>query len=104
MLTAVEFRAPKRLRLRIPFEAFARIHPAIFGQVLVMRIFRDHGILCQICGNNFLVLKVSPPLVVEESHLEKFVSAIEQVVELMHTSTSFWTEALGLARRVINTI
>ena len=104
MLTAVEFRAPRRLRLRIPFEAFARIHPAMFGQVLVMRLFRDHGILSQICGNNFMVLKVAPPLVVEESQLEKFVTAIEQVVELMHTSSSFWTEAFGMARRVISNI
>jgi len=47
---------------------------------------------------------VSPPLVVEESHLAKFAGAIERVAELMHTSTSVWTEALGLARRVINTI
>lgn len=23
-------------------EAFSRIHPAMFGQVLVMRLFRDH--------------------------------------------------------------
>jgi hypothetical protein len=26
------------------------------------------------------------------------------VVDLMHNSTSFWTEALGLARRVIHNI
>jgi ornithine--oxo-acid transaminase len=104
MLTAIEFCAPKRLRLRIPFEAFARIHPAMFGQVVVTHMFRDQGILCQICGNNFLVLKVSPPLVVEEAHLEKFVSAIGQVVKLMHTSSAFWTEALGIARRVIGSI
>ena len=65
MLTGVEFRAPKRLRLRIPFQAFARIHPAMFGQVLVMRLFRDKRILSQICGNNFMVLKVAPPLIVD---------------------------------------
>ena len=104
LLSGIEFRTPRQLRLRIPFEAFARIHPAMFGQVLVMRMFRDQGILCQICGNNFMVLKVAPPLVIEESQLDEFVRAIEQVVELMHTSSSFWTQALGLARRVINTI
>ena len=38
----------------------------MFGQVLVMRLFRDHGILTQICGNNFMVLKVAPPLVATE--------------------------------------
>jgi acetylornithine/succinyldiaminopimelate/putrescine aminotransferase len=29
---------------------------------------------------------------------------IESIVDLMHASTGFWTEALGMARRVINVI
>ena len=29
-----------KLRLRIPFEAFQKIHPGMFGQVMVMRLFR----------------------------------------------------------------
>jgi len=104
LLCGIEFKTPRSLRLRIPFEAFFRIHPAMFGQVLVMRLFRDHGILSQICGNNFMVLKVAPPLVIEEAQLEHFVSAIAQIAELMHSSAGFWTEALGMARRVINSI
>jgi ornithine--oxo-acid transaminase len=66
-----------------------------------MRLFRDHGILTQMCGNNFMVLKVAPPLVIDESHADEFVRAIRGVVNLMHASSSFWTEAMGLARRVI---
>ena len=54
------------------------------------------------CGNNFMTLKAAPPLVVEESDVRAFVVAIRQVVDEMHHTTSFWTEALGLARRVIN--
>jgi ornithine--oxo-acid transaminase len=49
-----------------------------------------------------MVLKVAPPLVVTEAQLDKFVGAVHDVVDLMHTSTSFWAEALGLARRVMN--
>jgi hypothetical protein len=41
-----------------------RIHPAMFGQIVVMRMFREKGILTQICGNNFMVLKAAPPLMV----------------------------------------
>lgn len=104
MLTGIEFQAPKRLRLRVPFEAFARIHPAMFGQVLVMRLFRDKGMLTQICGNNFMVLKVAPPLVVEERHIEQFTDAIGDVINLMHSGGGFWSEALGMARRVIGSI
>jgi ornithine--oxo-acid transaminase len=101
LLLGIEFAAPKTLRLRIPFEAFMRIHPAMFGQILVMRMFRDHGILTQICGNNFTVLKVAPPLVVSEAQVEEFVAAIADVVELAHSSGAFWSEALGLAKRAV---
>lgn len=102
MLTGIEFKAPKSLSLRLPFEAFMAVHKGMFGQVVVMRMFRDHGILTQICGNSFLVLKAAPPLVVTEGQLESFVRGITAVVDLMHTSTSFWSEALGMARRVVN--
>jgi ornithine--oxo-acid transaminase len=104
LLNAIEFRAPRRLRLKIPFEAFARIHPAMFGQVLVMRLFGDQGILSQICGNNFMVLKVAPPLVIEDAQLDRYVDGVGKVVDLMHTSGSFWSEALSLARRVLTTL
>jgi ornithine--oxo-acid transaminase len=102
MLSGIEFTAPTRLRLRIPFATFQRIHPGMFGQVLVMRLFRDHGILTQICGNHFMVLKVAPPLMIAEAYLDHFVDAVRDVVDQVHNSNAFWTEALGLARRVVN--
>jgi ornithine--oxo-acid transaminase len=102
MLSGIEFTPPRQLRLRAPFEAFRHIHPGMFGQVLVMRLFRDRDILTQICGNNFMVLKVAPPLMVSEAHLEEFVAAIRDTLDQAHTRASFWTEALGLARRAIH--
>ncbi len=102
MLSGIEFIAPRQIRLRLPFKAFRKIHPGMFGQVLVMRLFRDRNILTQVCGNNFLVLKVAPPLVVSEHQLDEFVAAIRAVVEEAHTSNSFWAEALGLAGRAMN--
>lgn len=102
LLNGIEFRAPTRLTLRVPFESFRAIHPAMFGQILVMRLFRDWNILTQVCGNNFMVLKVAPPLTVTEQQADRAVEAVGAVVELMHSSPSFWTEALGLARRPVN--
>jgi len=102
LLNGIEFQAPEKLRLRVPFEAFMQIHAGMFGQVIVMRLFRDKGFLTQMCGNNFMVLKVAPPLIVEDSHLDAFVQAVAGVVECMHSSGAFWSEALGLARRAIH--
>jgi ornithine--oxo-acid transaminase len=99
LLNGIEFHSPRSQRLRIPFLAFAHVHPAMFGQMLVMRLFRDYGILSQICGNNFLVLKIAPPLVIEEVQIERYLQAVEEVVELMHSSKTFWSEALGIGRR-----
>jgi len=102
LLSGIEFASPKKMSLRVPFEAFHRIHPAMFGQIVVMRMFREKNILTQICGNNFMVLKAAPPLVVAEEQLDEFVAAIRAVMELAHTSAAFWSEALGLARRAVN--
>jgi ornithine--oxo-acid transaminase len=102
MLSGIAFRPPKSLRLRVAFESFQRIHPAMFGQVLVMRIFRDQRMLTQMCGNNFMVLKVAPPLVVSQEQIETFTSGIRQVIHLAHRSAEFWTEAIGLAKRTVN--
>ena len=77
LLSGIEFRAPSKLMLRLSFEAFRAIHPGMFGQMLVMRLFRQQKILTQICGNNFMVLKSAPPLIAEEKHIERFVSCAD---------------------------
>jgi ornithine--oxo-acid transaminase len=71
----------------------------MFGQIVVMRLFRDCGFLTQVCGNNFMVLKVAPPLVISNAQMDQFVSAVQNVVQLAHSPGAFWSEALGLAKR-----
>ena len=102
MLNGIAFQSPRKLTLKAPFEAFRAIHPAMFGQILVMRLFRDHRILTQVCGNNFMVLKAAPPLTINESEIDRFVTALGQVMEAVHSSSAFWRDALGLAQRAIN--
>jgi ornithine--oxo-acid transaminase len=51
-----------------------------------------------------MVLKVAPPLIIEDAQLEQYIEAIGKVVDLMHSSASFWSEALQLAGRVMTSI
>jgi ornithine--oxo-acid transaminase len=104
LLNAVQFKAPRSLKLRLGFETLSKIHPALFGQVLVMHLFRDHGILSQVCGNDFMVLKVSPPLTISDAQLERFVSALEQTVESIHSSSSFWSEPIKIGQRLFRSM
>jgi len=101
MLNGIEFGPPKQVKLRMAFETFKRIHPGMFGQMVVMRMFRQN-VLTQMCGNNFMVLKAAPPLTVKEDQIEQFVRSVRKVVDLVHTSGSFWGDAIGLAKRVVN--
>jgi ornithine--oxo-acid transaminase len=102
LLSGIEFRPPSKVSLRLSFEAFRSIHPGMFGQMLVMRLFRRERVLTQVCGNNFMVLKSAPALVTREEHIEEFVQTMDNVVGDMHDSSAFWTEALGLARRTLD--
>jgi ornithine--oxo-acid transaminase len=103
MLNGIEFQPPTSLKLRMSFGAVQSIHSGLFGQMMVMRLFRVQNILSQICGNNFMVLKVAPPLVVSEQQIDEIVDAIDHVMSDVHSSSSFWTDAIGLARRALRT-
>jgi ornithine--oxo-acid transaminase len=101
LLCGIAFHAPKQVKLRLRFEAFRRLHPAMFGQALVRRLFRASNILTQICSNNFMVLKVAPPLVVTRTQLDTFVTAMEQAIAWVHSSGAFWSEALALGVKAL---
>jgi ornithine--oxo-acid transaminase len=102
LLCGIAFQAPTPLRLRLQFEAFRTIHPAMFGQALVRRLFRGSGMLTQLCGNNFMVLKVAPPLVVTRAQIDEFVAAMQQAMAWIHSSGAFWSEALALTAHAFN--
>jgi ornithine--oxo-acid transaminase len=101
LLNGIEFRRPESWQLRVPFEAFRKIHEGMFGQIVVGKLFREHNFLTQMCGNNFMVLKAAPPLMVTEQQIAEFVRAVKSVVEEVHSSSSFWMDALHLARRAV---
>lgn len=101
MLNGIVFRRPRSLRLRTFFDAFSKVHQGMFGQMIVSELFRRENVLTQMCGNNFMVLKVAPPLTIPEPHLERFMDAMERTVERVHSGTSFWTGSLSMVRRAV---
>ncbi len=102
LLTGIEFQSPRSISMKLSFEASKAMHPALFGQILVMRLFKEKNILTQICGNNFMVLKVAPPLIVSEEQIEHCVRSIREVIATMHSSGGYWTDALQLGRRAMS--
>jgi ornithine--oxo-acid transaminase len=101
LFNGIVFRKPKSLKLRTLFAGFSTIHSGMFGQIVVSELFRTENVLTQICGNHHMVLKVAPPLVVREEQIEAFVSAVGNVLERIHSGSSFWSGGLAMARRAV---
>jgi hypothetical protein len=76
-------------KIRRLFEVFRRVPPAMFRQVTVVHLFRDH--------KNFLVLKAAAPLVATERLLDRFLKSMRRISEWTHAGAACWIEALRMA-------
>jgi ornithine--oxo-acid transaminase len=78
LLWAIEFEEPEGGSRT--WKLLERVQPALFSQLVVVPLFRDHRILSQVAGHGLNVLKAIPPLVVTEDDLENFAGALEETV------------------------
>ncbi|HVP72864.1 MAG TPA: aspartate aminotransferase family protein, partial [Phycisphaerales bacterium] len=56
----------------------------LFPQAIVIPLLDDHRILTQVAGHEIDVVKLIPPLVIDEEDVRWFLSAFEQVMVKLH--------------------
>ena len=78
LMWAIEFDEPARGRAI--WQALERKQPGIFSQFVVEPLFHRHRIFSQVAGHRLNVVKALPPLVVEESELERLATALDDVI------------------------
>jgi len=101
LMIGVEFGQPKSLALRASWAATHAMDRNLFAQSAIVPLMEDHRILCQVAGHNLDVVKLIPPLVIDEADVHWFLGAFESVLESMHRPLA--TAAL-LARLGRNTL
>jgi len=94
LMCAIEFHEPERGRRS--FRLLERVQPGLFSQLVAVPLFRDHRILSQVAGHNMNVIKILPPLMIDESDVDWFVDALESVLE---RSRGLPREMVGFALR-----
>jgi ornithine--oxo-acid transaminase len=75
---AIEFTEPRRGARTYRF--LERRQPGVFAQLVVVPLFGRHRILTQVAGHGLNVVKILPPLTVEEDELHRFVDALEDTI------------------------
>src|SRR5271165_5494341 len=80
LMWAIEFGPPARAPARRLWEAVESRQPGLFSQLVVVPLFREHRILCQVAGHRMNVIKALPALVIDEAEVRRFAAALEEVV------------------------
>ena len=100
LFNAIEFQPPRSLALKLLYAGFSKAHPGLFGQMVVKTLFEQERILSQMAGNNYMVIKSLPPLVVTEEQVLRYASALERVCDLVvNEKTAFWAQGLKIAAK-----
>ena len=81
LMWAIELGPAQRTRRRRSvWKAVERAQPGLFSQLITVPLFHEHRIFCQVAGHRMNVIKALPALVIEESEIRRFASALEEVI------------------------
>jgi ornithine--oxo-acid transaminase len=98
LMIGIEFSRPRSMRLRAQWTLLESMRTGLFTQMVIVPLFRDHGILSQVAGDHQNVLKILPPLITSEAQADEFVDAIDDVLgELERSLGLLWGVGSSLA-------
>lgn len=81
LIIAIEFHEPDEFMSRMGWKMLHRIEHELFAQMIVTALFTRHRILTQVAGHGMDVLKILPPLMIGEAEVDRFVSALDNVLD-----------------------
>ncbi|MEZ4703748.1 MAG: aspartate aminotransferase family protein [Bdellovibrionota bacterium] len=84
LLLAIEFGRPKSLKLKLGWDLLHKADQGLFSQAIVMPLMDEHYILTQVAGHEMDVIKLSPPLCLNQKDVERFLASFDQVMEDCH--------------------
>lgn len=98
LMLAIEFGAPKSLKLRAAWSLLSRANPGLFCQMVLIPLFKEHRVLAQVAGHDTPVIKLLPPLVVSEADCAYALEALDATIGACHrVPGSIWDLGSQLA-------
>jgi ornithine--oxo-acid transaminase len=83
------------------WDAVEHRQPGLLAQLVTVPLFHDHHILIQVAGHHVNVVKALPPLVIDEADLDRFATALDDVLAAAsrHPIRATGRLVTGLGRR-----
>lgn len=102
LMVGIELGPPKSLKLRAAWKLVEKMDRNLFPQAVVIPLLDDHGILTQVAGHNKPVIKLIPPLVIDESDVHWFLEGFEAVMKQLHRFPGpAWTVLSKLGKNAV---
>ncbi|MFJ6433788.1 aspartate aminotransferase family protein [Streptomyces sp. NPDC091416] len=85
LMIGIEFGRPSSLKLRSRWTMLQAARKGLFAQMVVVPLLQKHRILTQVSGDHLEVIKLIPPLVIDEADVDRFVTAFTAVMDDAHS-------------------
>lgn len=84
LMIGIEFGEPRSFVLKTQWKLVHALNKSLFSQMIVVPLMKNHRILTQVAGHNVDIVKLLPPLIIDETHVARFLEAFENVVAECH--------------------
>ncbi|MBL1141024.1 MAG: aspartate aminotransferase family protein [Proteobacteria bacterium] len=84
LMLAIEFGSPKSLKLKAAWALAHKLNKSLFPQAVTIPLLQDHNVLTQVAGHNVDIIKLIPPLMIDKTDVDYFVSSFKAVMESLH--------------------
>lgn len=104
LMVGLQFGRPTSRGLRLRWDALERVRAGMFSQLVVVPLFDRHRVLTQVAADGVNIVKLLPPLIAGEEEVDRFVGALEDVLDDAHRGMGLYmdvgrTMARGALRR-----
>jgi len=95
LMIGIEFGEPRSMRLRTAWSVAHRMDKSLFPQAVTIPLIEDHHVITQVAGHHIDVVKLLPPLVIDDADADWFLGAFEDVMKNLHRFPGPVWEALS---------
>jgi acetylornithine/succinyldiaminopimelate/putrescine aminotransferase len=102
LMIGIEFGRPTSLKLRSRWTMLQAARKGLFAQMVVVPLLQRDRILTQVSGDHLEVIKLIPPLIIDESDVDRFVTAFTAVMDDAHNGgTLMWDFGKTLIKQAV---
>lgn len=99
LMVAIEFAEPKSLTLRAAWKMIQAADKGLFAQMVVIPLLKKHRILTQVAGHHMDVIKLTPPLMINQGDVDRVVTAFDDTLrDCYKFPGAMWDMGVNLVR------